>query len=203
MRHLLTVFSGGLSHAIIAAAYIVCHGLTAMVVTPVQNMFLPEITIFASLAYLPHGVRVLAIWLFGWRACLSLAVGTLVADAMFTSANIREMLEPLLLKSVAVGVLSSLAAFELLRLSGRNFYSGQARRMSWAGVLTVGAMASLLNSLGQSMVFSGVIFPDDQLTVLTVYAVGDMIGLMLCMFGLMLIFRWMRLRQETLRDRDR
>ena len=47
----------------VAGAYILAHGLTALVVTPMQARLLPDVTMFASLVYLPHGVRVLSAWL--------------------------------------------------------------------------------------------------------------------------------------------
>ena len=39
---------------LVVLAYVLCHGLTAMVVTPIQSVFLPEMTVFASLIYLPR-----------------------------------------------------------------------------------------------------------------------------------------------------
>lgn len=193
MIRVLQLPPGVQSFAVITAAYVICHGLTAWVVTPVQNLFLPDITVFASLVYLPHGVRVLSVWLLGWKAVLPLAAGALLAELLFTSANVRQLMEPVLLESIAVGAVSALAAFELARLLGRNLYAGQSRRMAWSGLLAIGAVASVLNSLGQSLVFSGLIFPGDQLPVMAVYAAGDLIGLAVCMVVLMLIFRWFRL----------
>ena len=57
-----------MTYLLIVLAYVFCHGLTSLVVTPVQSILLPEITMFASLIYLPHGVRVLASWASGWKA---------------------------------------------------------------------------------------------------------------------------------------
>ncbi|UWQ57552.1 hypothetical protein K3722_13630 [Leisingera caerulea] len=179
--------------AVITAVYVICHGLTAWVVTPVQNLFLPEITVFASLAYLPHGVRVLCVWLFGWKAVLPLAAGALLSELMFTAAGVRELMEPVLLQSIGVGAFSVYAAFEIAWLFGWNLYAGQSRRIAWTRLLAIGGLASVINSLGQTVVFSGLIFPDDQLPVMAVYAAGDLIGLAICMFALMLIFRWLRL----------
>ncbi|WP_027243318.1 hypothetical protein [Leisingera daeponensis] len=179
--------------AVITAVYVICHGLTALVVTPVQNLFLPDITVFASLAYLPHGVRVLCIWLFGWKAVLPLAAGALLSELLFTTAGVRELMEPVLLQSIAVGAFSVYAAFEIAWLFGWDLYAGQARRIAWTALLAIGGLASVINSLGQTVVFSGLIFPDDQLPVMAVYAAGDLIGLAVCMVALMLIFRWLRL----------
>lgn len=202
MRRVVQASSGFQGFAVITAAYIICHGLTAWVVTPIQNRFLPDITVFASLAYLPHGVRVLSVWLFGWRACLPLAAGAVLSELMFTEAGVRQLMQPVLLQSIAVGAVSALLVFELLRLAHRDFYAGRARRIAWTGLLAIGALASILNSFGQSLVFSGLIFPGDQLLVMAVYAVGDLIGLVICMVALMLMFRWLRLSGQS-RSRQR
>ncbi|KIC10808.1 hypothetical protein RA19_09950 [Leisingera sp. ANG-M1] len=183
--------------AVITAVYIVCHGVTAWIVTPVQALFLPELTVFASLVYLPHGVRVLSVWLFGWKAVLPLAFGAFLSELMFTDAGILQLMQPVLLESIAVGAVSALAAFGLFRLLGRPLHAGLARRMEWKWLLAAGALASVINSLGQSVVFSGLIFPGDQLPVMAVYAAGDLIGLTACMVALMLIFRWLRLAGEN------
>ncbi|MCF6432129.1 hypothetical protein [Leisingera sp. MMG026] len=193
MIRVLQFLPGFQSFAVITAAYVICHGLTAWAVTPVQNMFLPEITVFASLIYLPHGVRVLSVWLFGWRAVLPLACGAFLSELMFTSANVQQLMEPVLLQSIAVGAFAAFAGFEIAWLFGWDLYAGQVRRIAWTGLLAVGALASVINSLGQSVVFSGLIFPRDQLPVMAVYAAGDLIGLAVCMVALMLIFRWIRL----------
>ncbi|WP_264212673.1 hypothetical protein [Leisingera thetidis] len=188
--------------AVIIAVYVICHGLTAWAVTPVQNLFLPDITVFASLAYLPHGVRVLSVWLFGWKAILPLAAGALLSEALFTAANVRQLMEPVLLESVAVGAVSAFAAFEIAWLFGWNLYSGQSRRIAWTGLLAIGALASVINSMGQSVVFSGLIFPGDQLPVMAVYAAGDLIGLAVCMVALMLIFRALRLAGKSRKPQE-
>ncbi|WP_027259928.1 hypothetical protein [Leisingera aquimarina] len=193
MIRVLQFLPGFQSFAVITAAYVICHGLTAWAVTPVQKLFLPEITVFASLIYLPHGVRVLSVWLLGWKAVPPLAAGALLSELIFTSANVRQLMEPVLLESIAVGAFSAYAAFEIAWLFGWNLYAGQARRIAWTGLLALGALASVINSLGQSVVFSGLIFPSDQLPIMVVYAAGDLIGLAVCMVALMLIFRWIRL----------
>jgi hypothetical protein len=197
MAGVFQVFSRLQWFVVVTAIYVICHGLTAWVVTPIQNLFLPEITVFASLVYLPHGVRVLCVWLFGWRACLPLVAGAFLSELMFTDAGVRHLMQPVLWQSIAVGAVSALVAFELFRLAGRDPYAGRARHLAWTELLTIGALASVVNSLGQLLVFSGLIFPDNQLLVMAVYAAGDLIGLGVCMFALMLMFRWLRLATQS------
>ncbi len=69
--------------------------------------------------------------------------------------------------------------------------------MDWKWLLYVGAVASVLNSIGQSIVFSGLIVPQDVFTVFAIYATGDLIGLIVGMAALLFIFRWIRQFSEA------
>ena len=95
-----------------------------------------------------------------------------------------------------MGSLSALLAFELMRLLGRNLYAGQSRNINWKWLLLVGAFSSLINSIGQSLIYSGSILPEQAMSVLVTFAVGDLVGLFVSMIALMVIFRWIRLLNE-------
>lgn len=178
---------------IVAAVYVLCHGITAWVVTPFQAATLGEVTAFASLLYLPHGVRVLATWMYGWKAVPILALAAGLCEFLFTPMATSEILTPIMLCSFAVGATSAYLAFEAFRLLGIDLYAGRQQTMAWKWLLLIGAVASVLNSVGQTIVFSGLIFPGDFWIVLLIYALGDLIGLAVSMVLLMLIFRYMRL----------
>lgn len=182
---------------IIVAAYVLCHGITAFVVKPVQELFIPHVTIFASLIYLPHGVRVLATWMMGWRAIIPLFTGSYLSNLLFTSNEVRAVTDPVILQSIMVGALSAYVAFGLMRASGRDIAANGGRIMDWKWLLIVGAIASVVNSVGQSIVYSGLILPDEALAALAIFAVGDLVGLAVNMFVLLLIFRWLRLFYES------
>ena len=86
--------------------------------------------------------------------------------------------------------------FELMRLLGRNLYAGQSRKINWRWLLLVGAFSSVINSIGQSLIHSGSILPEQAMSVLVTFAVGDLVGLFVSMVALMVIFRWIRLINE-------
>ena len=115
----------------IALTYIICHGITIWVIAPAQRFFLDDVSVLASLAYLPHGVRVLSIWLVGWRALPPLVVGAIFANLIFTSADILDLMHDKMWLSLAMSVLSAYFAFELLRASGISAYAGGGRRVNW------------------------------------------------------------------------
>lgn len=183
------------SFSVITVTYLLAHGLTALLITPLQARLLPEITAFASLLYLPHGVRVLSSWLLGPAAFLPLCLGAFLSEAIFTPAEISSATDPVILASIAVGAGSAPLAFELFRRCGRCLYAGRAAQVNWKWLLLVGMLASLINSIGQGLVFSHAILPEDSPAVLATYAAGDLIGLVATTLALMLVFRWIRLRQ--------
>ncbi|NNK78027.1 MAG: hypothetical protein HKP40_04865 [Litoreibacter sp.] len=182
---------------VIISTYVICHGLTAYLVTPVQRIVLPEITIFASLMYLPHGVRVLAVWFWGWRAVLPLWLGNYVATIMFTPTSVQDLTAPVFIESMTVSAVSVLLAFELFRLLGRNYYAGQSPMLNWQRLLLIGLISSLINSFGQTLVHSGILPDVNDLPLAATYAVGDLAGLFVCTVVLMFIFRWIRVSQPN------
>ena len=182
-----------MSFLIVVLAYVFCHGVTALVVTPIQGRLLPELTVFASLVYLPHGVRVLATWAFGWKAVPALVVGTGISAWIFRPTEDWVLIEPVLLQGILVGSMSAFVAFEVAKMLGFNLYFGGSRGLNWKGMIMIGAISSIINSIGQTLVHSGLIGLDHLPELLIIYAAGDLIGLMMCMVALMFIFRWSRL----------
>jgi hypothetical protein len=80
-----------------------------------------------------------------------------------------------------------------MRLAGFDFYFGRSRKLQWKGMIAVGALSSVINSFGQTLVYSGLIDLEKVIGVLAIYATGDLIGLIVCMVVLMLVFRWNRI----------
>ena len=76
---------------VVVLAYVFCHGVTSLLITPLQSHFLPEVTIFASFLYLPHGVRVLATWAYGWRAVPALLLGAGLSEVAIARARAFEL----------------------------------------------------------------------------------------------------------------
>jgi hypothetical protein len=182
---------------LVSAAYLFAFGITTKMVAPLQRMLLPEITVFASIAYLPHGVRVLSTWVWRWQAILPLVAASLLATLLFRSNSDIEFLSSGLVKSQLIGATCALLSFELFRLFGFSFYAGEKKALSWRNLLMVGALASFFNSIGHSLLFADLIDRDSLIYVWMIYLIGDIIGLLLCMLALMLVFRWIRLGSKN------
>lgn len=171
----------------------VTHGLTTLLVTPPQSRLLPDVTAFVSLVYLPHGMRVVSTWLMGRLAILLLCLSAFLAEVIFTPVEIRSAAALTIRVSILVVASLALPAFEVVKLLGLNFNAVQTCRIQLKWLLIAGILASIINSVGQAIVFSGDILGGRSLAVLANYVLGDLIGLIVTILACILIFRWMRL----------
>lgn len=191
------------TNVIVVACYILCHGLVQLVTMPIQLRAMPDVTALASLIYLPHGVRVLSSCLLGRKAILPLFLGAYGAHVIFhPDSKISHLphFDLVFLLSLTIGATVAVGAFELLKLIGLNLYAGPYRRVKWTGILLVGIVASILNALGQSFAFSGIVMPDVVNLVFWTYVLGDIVGLIATMLVLALVFRFMRKQPRKRRD---
>lgn len=180
-----------LAHSVlIMVAYLVCHGWTRFLVAPIQGHYLPEVTAFASLLYLPHGIRVLAIWTQGAKAIPALIIAAFAAEVLFTRPEYWVVTRPDIGASILVGALSAWLGLVALRLVRFIRYPASVEDLHWSDVLMIGLATSVLNSIGQTLVFEGAILPDKWPLVLTVYAVGDVLGLWVVYLCVLALKRW-------------
>jgi hypothetical protein len=57
---------------VVSVGYISAYTITSGLVMPLQKIFAPQLPVVFSLLFLPHGIRVLAVYFLGWRGILYL-----------------------------------------------------------------------------------------------------------------------------------
>ncbi|MFV0513276.1 MAG: hypothetical protein ACK5MY_06535 [Jhaorihella sp.] len=168
-----------------SGVFLLAFFATILIVSPVQHSFFPEFPSRASLLFLPHGVRVLAAWLLGWRAVPALLPGTLIGSAFVYGGD---AFGPEQLVSSAIALTVGPVTFHALALVGRDIFPRPDRPPCWACVMAAGVAISILNGvLINAALGSG---PVDYFAFL----IGDVFGLFFLMLILMFVFRSMRLR---------
>ena len=138
----------------------------------------------ASLFFMPHGVRVIAAWLYGWRSVLILIPGTYAAHFLRVgswSMSWAEFIGPMF------GVSCAAFCFWLLARLGADWRLRPGFVANWKDVLLAGSLAAVVNAVGSNLLFG------NGWPVVAGYFFGDIIG-MLTLFGvLMLVFRALRM----------
>lgn len=140
---------------------------------------------YASLVYLPHGVRVIAAWLYGWKSIIYLAPGAYLAHFSRIPEHpelwsLGEALQPMF------GVVCVAMTFEVVARLGVDLRLRAGFRAPWRSILLVGALASLINAIGANLVVQN---PPE---VMLGYLVGDILGMVVLFLMAMLLFSGLR-----------
>lgn len=174
--------------AIVFIAYCACYFFVSFLVTPIQMAVgLPQ-TSYASLLFLPHGVRVLSIWLYKGRAVIPLFCGHLFIYVLFWLGEVSLTS----LAVVFVGTFCAPLAFILVGWVGFDVSVRNTEIVHWRSILAVGFIASIINSLGNSFILSPNIDPSLHLATVATYLVGDTLGVFVLLLILLLGFRLTR-----------
>ena len=176
----------------IVAVFVFCYAVTASVFEIVALPYPTEYRVFASLMYLPHGVAILAIMLFGWRALPALLAGNLLGDLLFKPAVFVDENAFMLIGPMCIAVLSAYLAFELFRHLGKNLYARAGEIIDWKYIVAVGSAAAIINAVSQKIVFDKILAVGHDKLVYWIYAFGNIWGLLVLLAGWMMIFRWTR-----------
>ena len=178
-------------------AHVIGMLLVTHAVLPLQSLAVPNIGTFAALIFPIHGIRVIAAWMFGWwsvpylfiaNVLLALFYAVIAMETPYLEFTAERLMSWSLVSIVAV------VATDLFKASGMKIGKGLASisEDTWKQLLFVGFVSSVLNSIGQSLIFSGQIIPGEQLNLMIGFLVGDTSGTLLCFLSLLFLFRGYR-----------
>lgn len=168
---------------IVSVAFIVAYSLTLGFVSPLQQMLMKNVILEVSLLFLPHGIRVLSFWLFGWWAAIYLIPPTYLMFVLSAQSGI--LLDPW---SPLGNILACLVGFLVVKA----VFPAQASEggmPNWKYLALVALVSSVLNSVGMTVLHAD----EPNLLLASGYLIGDMAGFFVCFFILMYAFRFVRL----------
>jgi hypothetical protein len=164
---------------VVSVAYIGAYMLSIYALLPFQSSYTPQLASYASLLFLPHGVRVLAAWLYGWKAIPLVAPAALLTHWMNLGADgftLGGMI------GVFSGIVCAALTFWTLSQIGMDFRLTADKRANWRDIMLAGSIASVINTFGMGWAF------DHNFATLGGYFIGDISGMFACMFVLMFVF---------------
>ena len=166
---------------IVSVSFIAAYTMVAGFTQPVQKILFPNVTDVVSMMFLPHGIRVLAIWLLGWRGALYLIPPAYLmwAISVFGVGVELDVWSPL------VSIAAVYAGVFLVRYIAGLPPQENSLHVSWRQCLLAGLAASLLNGLALSILIAG----DVDWYLTAGYSFGDILGQIVMMLLLILIMR--------------
>jgi len=169
----------GKAHAInvlfVTAVFVVSYQLVERIIDPVQSLLLT--TGYASLLFLPHGVRVLAVFLYGPApATFYLLIAALVSLSLSDHQMDRGVLT--IIAQTLTGAFCVPVAYQLLKFSfGSDHISlGSVSGRTWRGIVMVIIVSSLMNGLFQTLSLGVGNTGVTDVVLSLKYTVGDILG---------------------------
>jgi hypothetical protein len=177
--------------AVIALAYIVGYLLVDYIVAPIQYLYLSRDFTVGSLLFVPHGIRVLAVWLCGSRAILPLIIAELLCTVLLWQPDVAISTS---LGSSMVGGICVYLTFELFRLAGIEMHPDgkDSALTNWRSLILLASIASVFNSVGKQIFFESLAPLTDEILILAMFWVGDTLGTFACLLLLIGIRRRFR-----------
>lgn len=173
----------------VSGAYLLTRWISLNLFYPVQMLFVQEIDLLATLIFLPHGVKIVAAWLFGWRALayLAPALALRVVEGGMIDVSTAEFVV-----MSAFLMASAPLAFSVMRSFGIDVIGDRALSMNWRVVLFVGMVSSGMNAVAIHVIGYQELPAQQHLPGMMRIVVGDMVGLFVVLAVLMLGARWAR-----------
>ena len=162
---------------VIAGLYVFSYCLVAFTIKPVQAIFFPEVTAYASLVFLPHGLKIFATAVLRYRAIPGLFIGSLLSTYLIWGITEPGMLFPLAL----IASFTTCAVFEgLMALRINPYYLTLSAQLPSLQTIL---LAGLFCSFAKGFLMAAVLESGGNLRHITLImaalVVGDMVGLMM------------------------
>jgi len=161
---------------VLFAIYMASYIVVAVVVSPVQEMILPDVIRFASLLFLPHGVRVLSASLLGAKSVPAMVLGELAGNYLFWHSAGPTTL---VMSALTAGTVTWLV-FEGLRwLDVDAFYRHETDEPpSFHALLLAGLIAAAANAFLLASLVEGQVGGSQVIELIAAYITGDITGML-------------------------
>ena len=160
-----------------------------------EGIFGSPTTSFNALLFLPHGVRIFAVWLFRHQAIIPLLIAHAIHVAIWGHWT------PNLWAPVIAGTFSAYFAFEILRMARLNpFHVVTHDRAVWGRLVLAGILAAALNTIFLQLMIIGYDGQYKELGRVLGYLIGDILGIVLFVIMLISIDAVRELRKDPSED---
>ena len=173
----------------VSVAYIITFSVTLGFIFPLQQLLLNNVPSYIGLMFLPHGVRILTLYFYGWRGILYLL------PACWLTAMLSQEQTGVVLVSSIVSLLCCYLGVQFMRILFSDTVSVSFAIKDWKLMLWGGILGSIFNGFGLTLLnqtYKSTV--DDSALLLEVmgFVVGDVLGLIFCLISIVYLYRMIR-----------
>ena len=178
-----------LTFLIVSVVYIVTFSLTFGFVFPLQKLLFSGVSTQVSLLFLPHGVRVLTLYFYGWRGMFYLLPVSYLMILLSVEQTGQDLLAPV------VSLVCCYFGLQFFQLVFSDTKSVSFKPQDWKLMILGGVAASIFNGLGLALLDHGkssVVPNSTRFFEVLGYVTGDVLGLVVCLAFMVYFFRMVR-----------
>lgn len=165
---------------VVSACFLAAFWVSIFFLGPIQTYFLGDLPNYLSLLFLPHGVRLLAAWIYRAKSILYIFPGALLAHLW--SNGLSAITELPTLSTLVGSIVGILGIVAVEAVSGTRI-NALTSMTQWKYLLIAGGHASLVNSILTSLIYG------TDVTQGIGYLIGDISGQFFLMLILVFVFR--------------
>ena len=175
-------FAGVVTHIVATAAVSIAYAISFYLVFWVSNWIQGHLAvnlIYGSVIFFPHGIRVIAAYLFGWWSLLYL----LPISLFFADPALGGFLHAKSIILALASPASAVISFELLAKLGvieRQYLSAS---IHWKSLILAGAVAAFFNAISHAALQVG------KLRDWSAIAIGDVVGFLFVLIFAFALFK--------------
>lgn len=154
---------------------------------PIQLFYLPEVSEHCCLLFIPHAVRVFAIWFYGARGLLYLLISAQFSYYLVYDNHPTTYFDFL---SPFVAPVITFVCFEFLKKVGFNPYYIR----NWRILIFIGVVSSIANGVILGIIYG---FDGNVIRNTIYYTIGDFNGLLFTLVLLISYFKFERIVKKN------
>ena len=173
----------------VSVAYIITFSVTLGFIFPLQQLLLSNVPSYIGLFFLPHGVRILTLYFYGWRGMFYLFPASMLMSILAGNQTWWSLLP------VLVSIPCCYLGVQFVRILFSDTISVSFAIKDWKLLFWGGVVGSVFNGFGLTLLNQTYkLTVDNSALLLEVmgFVVGDVLGLVFCLLSIVYLFRMIR-----------
>ena len=173
----------------VSVAYIITFSVTLGFIFPLQQLLLSNVPSYIGLFFLPHGVRILTLYFYGWRGMFYLLPASMLMSILAENQTGWSLL------ALLVSIPCCYFGVQFARILFSDTVSVSFAIKDWKLMFWGGVVGSIFNGFGLTLLnqtYKSTVDNSALLLEVMGFVVGDVLGLVFCLLSIVYFFRMIR-----------
>lgn len=171
---------------VISTVYLLAFAVSRHLIYPLQLLAMPAAALPVAVIFLPHAVRVIGAWLYGWASVAYILPGIIAKNLVEMPMGVADLRT---LVMIGFLLISAPLCFSIMACAFDAPARESRSRMNWRMILIVGLLSAMMNALAVVLAQLPRLTYQDISHLLFRTLLGNMLGLVCGLLIALLAFR--------------